>query len=90
MPSNILAQNLEPTAQIRDRSINELVVSAIPYDRYVFCGEVSLIIEKNLGIKIDAERVRKIAFRDNRVKRMWTQDGWKITRMKTISDYIET
>ena len=47
-------------------------------------------LKKALGVYVSPDRVRKIAFTDANVKRLWTQDGWKITRAKNLSDYLQT
>ncbi len=85
-----MAQLMEPSAPRRDRleSIRDIVVSAVPTEKYVNCGDVTKIIEDTLKIRVDAEDVRRITFTDNRVKRMWTDGGWKISRTKTLSDYL--
>lgn len=69
-------------------NIRELVVTAIPFDRYVYCGEVSRNIKDKLGFYVTPDKVRHIAFTDKRVKRMWTENGWKLTRIKNLSDYL--
>jgi len=81
----------EPANPILDNeNIRALVVKAIPTNRYVYCGEVSKTLKKALGVYVSPDRVRKIAFTDANVKRLWTQDGWKITRAKNLSDYLQT
>jgi len=85
--SDTLTHEMESPTLKRDRNINELVITAIPYDRYVFCGEVTRFLE-SYGIHVDPDAVRKTAFEDRRVKRLWTPDGWKVIRQKMLSDYF--
>jgi len=90
MYPNALAHRVELTIEL-PRSISgltELVIRAIPTNKYVFCGQVSKEIQDNFGFYITPDQVRKMAWNDSRVKRMWTEQGWKITRTKTLSDYF--
>ena len=88
MMPNILTQE-ESLFPIRDKDgIRDIVVNAVPSDRYVFCGEVSKLIEDKLGIFIAPDRVRAIAWNEKSIKRMWTPQGWTMTRSMTLSDYF--
>lgn len=81
----------EPEDPLLDNvNIRNLVVKAIPTNRYVFCGEISKTLEKELGVYVNPNRVRRVAFTERTVKRMWTPEGWKVTRAKTLSDYLQT
>ena len=86
--SNTLTHEMESYALKRDRRIIELVISAIPYDKYVFCGEVTRLLDKH-GIHVEPDAVRRIVFVDHRVKRLWSPDGWKVIRQKMLPDYFE-
>jgi len=66
----------------------DIIVKAIPTNRYVFPGEVTKKIKTHLGVYISPDYVARVASKDKRIKRMWTPQGWKYIRSLTLSDYI--
>jgi len=89
MIPNVMVTPLESSVPLRDSTgIRDIVVNAVPSDRYVFCGEVTKLIEDSLGIFISPDKVRVITWNERTIKRMWTPQGWKMTRSLTLSDYF--
>ena len=66
--------------------IRILIRAFTSYDEYRYAGEISRLISLELSIYISPEVIDKTASKMKEIKRMWTENGWRYTKMRTL-DY---
>lgn len=76
-----------PSPETRE-DIIDLILASTPYNKWIYAGEISRSIKERVGTYVSPDRVGRLVYKGIRtIKRVWTPQGWKYRRVKTLEDY---